>query len=233
MRVGEVGPAIPGIVGRRRDPGCLLLSCIFPSPLPFGERPATRSVGGGRGIARGAPWIFNPPRPAIFIVAAAADLSLLGRGDIARLQGKPGLRAHAGAALADRGIEQFRQCGIERWYIRPRRLGTGRLCRIFLRMLRRIALLGAFRHGPNMGRVCRRGKTLVIVDRRETRQSGSHIRWSVAVASGVGYSNLMPARLMTSPHFFESDAITAANSSGVPPAGSSPIVAKRALNAAD
>jgi hypothetical protein len=34
-----------------------------------------------------------------------------------------------------------------------------------------------------------------------------------------------PARLMTSPHFRESAAISAANSSGVPLAGSSPIVA--------
>src|SRR5215472_5091918 len=40
----------------------------------------------------------------------------------------------------------------------------------------------------------------------------------------TGYSNLIPARLMTSPHFWESAAISAANSSGVPPAGSSPIV---------
>ena len=48
--------------------------------------------------------------------------------------------------------------GIERRHIRPRSLGASRLRRVFLRMLRRIALLGALRHGPNMGRVCRRGK---------------------------------------------------------------------------
>jgi hypothetical protein len=56
---------------------------------------------------------------------------------------------------------------------------------------------------------------------------------ALVVPRNDGYSNLMPARLMTSPHFFESDAIVAANSSGVPPAGSSPMLAKRALKAAD
>ena len=43
----------------------------------------------------------------------------------------------------------------------------------------------------------------------------------------------MPARSITSPHFLESDAISAPNSSGVPPAGSSPMAAKRALNSPD
>ena len=36
------------------------------------------------------------------------------------------------------------------------------------------------------------------------------------------YSSRIPARLMTSPHLLASAAINAANSSGVPPAGSSP-----------
>src|SRR3984957_8256423 len=47
------------------------------------------------------------------------------------------------------------------------------------------------------------------------------------------HSNLMPARLITSPHLAESEAINAANSSGVPPAGSSPVEAKWSLKAAD
>ena len=37
------------------------------------------------------------------------------------------------------------------------------------------------------------------------------------------YSSRIPARLMTSPHLLASAAINAANSSGVPPAGSSPM----------
>src|SRR5579863_8749133 len=49
----------------------------------------------------------------------------------------------------------------------------------------------------------------------------------------AAYSNLIPARSITSPHFLESDAINAANASGVPPAGSSPMAAKRAWNSPD
>src|SRR6185437_1586646 len=56
---------------------------------------------------------------------------------------------------------------------------------------------------------------------------------AVAAIRNDGYSNLMPARLITSPHFFESEAMVAANSSGVPPAGSSPIEAKRVLKLCD
>jgi hypothetical protein len=64
----------------------------------------------------------------------------------------PGLRADAGAAFADRRIEQFRQRRIELRRIRPRRLRAGRLGRVFLRMLgriapfRRVRSVGAFRH---------------------------------------------------------------------------------------
>ena len=73
--------------------------------------------------------------------------------------GRTSLRANARAALADRGIKQIRQRRVERRRVRPRRLGARRLGRILFRMLCRIALLrrvrsiGAFRHGPNMGRV--------------------------------------------------------------------------------
>src|SRR5262249_45298472 len=42
-----------------------------------------------------------------------------------------------------------------------------------------------------------------------------------------------PERLTTSPHLAESVRINSANSSGVPPAGSSPIIAKRSLNVCD
>src|SRR3989442_12727868 len=44
-------------------------------------------------------------------------------------------------------------------------------------------------------------------------------------------SSFAPDRLTTSAHLAESLLMTAANSSGVPPAGSSPIDAKRARNA--
>src|SRR3974390_3832185 len=43
----------------------------------------------------------------------------------------------------------------------------------------------------------------------------------------------MPARLMTSPHLAESVLMVAAKSSGVPPAGSSPILANFSLNDSD
>src|SRR5512141_3035177 len=47
------------------------------------------------------------------------------------------------------------------------------------------------------------------------------------------YSSLAPERRTTSPHLAESAFIVAANSSGVPPAGSSPILANFSLNASD
>jgi len=43
----------------------------------------------------------------------------------------------------------------------------------------------------------------------------------------------MPARLMTSPHFFESDAISLPNCSGVPPPGSLPVAAFHLAKAGD
>ena len=55
-----------------------------------------------------------------------------------------------------------------------------------------------------------------------------------SLGSGMaGYSSLIPARSITSAHFLESDAISAPNSSGVPPAGSSPTVANHWLMAGD
>jgi hypothetical protein len=45
--------------------------------------------------------------------------------------------------------------------------------------------------------------------------------------------NSMPARLMTSPHLAESRLMVAANSSGVPPPGSSPVLANFSLKASE
>ena len=46
--------------------------------------------------------------------------------------GHPGLRADPGTALADRGVQQFRQRRIERRRIRTRRLGACRPGRVLL-----------------------------------------------------------------------------------------------------
>ncbi len=153
----------------------------------------------------------------------------------------PGLRAKAGAALADAGIEQIRQRIVEHRHIRPRRLGAGRLGRVFLRMLCRIALVRAFRHRPQYGSSLGSEESAPVIP--DCRESGSpesifadlrlwiRARRFASPRNDI-HSNLMPARSITSPHFLESDAISAANSSGVPPAGSSPMAAKRAWNAA-
>src|SRR5262249_26483472 len=47
------------------------------------------------------------------------------------------------------------------------------------------------------------------------------------------YSSRAPERLTTSPHLPNSPRITSPNPSGVPPAGWSPIIAKRSLNVCD
>src|SRR3984957_12194031 len=71
--------------------------------------------------------------------------------------GRTSLRTDAGATVTNRGIQDVSERRVERRRIRPRRLGAGRLGRVLFRVLGRIAV-GAFRHGPNMGRVPWRGK---------------------------------------------------------------------------
>src|SRR6476646_5033083 len=53
------------------------------------------------------------------------------------------------------------------------------------------------------------------------------------MTQSLAYSSFAPERRTTSPHLAESAFIVAANSSGVPPAGSSPIVANVSLNDSD
>src|ERR1041384_4918681 len=53
------------------------------------------------------------------------------------------------------------------------------------------------------------------------------------MSQSLAQSNLAPERRTTSPHLAESALIVAANSSGVPPAGSSPILANFSLNDSD
>ena len=77
---------------------------------------------------------------------------------------EPGLRARPGSTLADARIEQLGQRRIGRRLVGPCRLGAGRLRRVLLRMLGRIALnhilglarfarlVGGFRHRRNMER---------------------------------------------------------------------------------
>ncbi len=77
--------------------------------------------------------------------------------------GLPGLRADAGGALPDTGVEQLGQRRIGRRRIRPVGLGARRLGRVLLGMLGRVALgrprlIGGFRHRPNMGPARQGGK---------------------------------------------------------------------------
>src|SRR5258705_7923841 len=57
--------------------------------------------------------------------------------------------------------------------------------------------------------------------------------WNGEKTTRDGQSILAPERFTTSAHFAESLRITSANSSGVPPAGSSPISPNLALNMGD
>src|ERR1035438_8361929 len=58
-------------------------------------------------------------------------------------------------------------------------------------------------------------------------------RWQPGNRHPAHHSSLAPERLITSAHLAESVLIVAANSSGVPPPGSSPILANFSLKASD
>src|SRR5262249_46214421 len=65
-----------------------------------------------------------------------------------------GLRADAGSALIDGGIQQLGELRLDLRRVRPPGLGTRRSGRIF----RLLGFLGRLRHPPNMGGASRRGK---------------------------------------------------------------------------
>ena len=157
MRICEIGAAIERIIRRGLDPSAFVarlafswrLVLFFPSPRSRSEwRRGVR--GWGHSLRVCVSSSRHPPRR-------------FARGGKRRLRAfpwlNPGLRADAGAALADGGVQQIGQGRIDRRRVRPRCLCARRFGWVFLRMLGWIAQpVGPFRHGLNMGRVYRREK---------------------------------------------------------------------------
>src|SRR5580700_8313534 len=126
MSCGEIGAAVERIVRRLLQAG----RSLFPSPL----------WGGGRGGGREATHICRralrnrrrsrlplpTPHPALPRQACTRA-----RASAARVGGgRTSLRTNAGATVTDRGIQNVRQCRVERRRVRPRSLGAGRLRRV-------------------------------------------------------------------------------------------------------